>query len=395
MKLSSILKPLAALFFWTSITWGSYSFLNPGYPLYLEILATVIIWVGCFAIRNSDNGKAHIILHGFVLIGICFVQYGYILFSIPLFAIHVLHVVLSFFARLKKLDYMEMLTGTEITFWAFLYIAFFIVGNVDMLVAYLIFASLIMLRFVQNIAIRNEKHLEIISEYSVINRGEMQNNSNRMTLVTGGIMFVCCIAFGLLGRLPVFSTFLTMLRKNIWKIINIIKGFNKSNIRIPETTTEAITVEFDTGEPEQYVDETPFSTVWTVIGVIGFVLTVCWILFCIIERIVKRKKVYMPDFDEEVKVTKTEKIAIRKKKEKPEDYSYRKAIRRMYRNKIKKGRGKRNDDLISKTPIEHRLKKIEEGYEVSEGFVDMYERARYSNERVTREDVKRVQNERK
>ena len=72
--------------------------------------------------------------------------------------------------------------------------------------------------------------------------------------------------------------------------------------------------------------------------------------------------------------------------------SYRKAIRRIYKVRIKKGRGRRNDDLVSKTPHEQRNKKISEGYEVSRDFVEMYEKARYGRDNVTKDDVRNMHN---
>lgn len=101
----------------------------------------------------------------------------------------------------------------------------------------------------------------------------------------------------------------------------------------------------------------------------------------------------MPDLGTEVKIAKQEEKE--EKIEKPvkvQDYSHRKAIRRIYKNKIKKGRGKRNDDLMSKTPEEQRNKKLQEGYDVSGEFVAMYERARYSRDIITKQDVKDMQN---
>jgi hypothetical protein len=99
----------------------------------------------------------------------------------------------------------------------------------------------------------------------------------------------------------------------------------------------------------------------------------------------------MPDLGKEEDIVKRKKEA-KERKLRAIDMGNRKSIRRMYRNSVLKGRGKRNDDLVSKTPYEHRAKRQSEGVEISKDFVNMYEKARYGNETITKADVKNMHN---
>ena len=71
-------------------------------------------------------------------------------------------------------------------------------------------------------------------------------------------------------------------------------------------------------------------------------------------------------------------------------YNNRTAIRKIYKKRIKGKRFGRRDDLNNCTPMEQMNKSNMDGNEISNEFVEMYEKARYSNDEITKNDVKNM-----
>lgn len=130
-----------------------------------------------------------------------------------------------------------------------------------------------------------------------------------------------------------------------------------------------------------------------VICILGFTSGCAVAVYLIVNKIKNRQK-----NTRTMTVEKVVKIADRnteeiKKTVKPEDYSYRMAIRKIYRKAIRgKDRAKRRD-LDCRTPFEQKEKRCQEGVGITDKFVEMYERARYSNTSLSKEDVLRMKAE--
>ena len=197
-------------------------------------------------------------------------------------------------------------------------------------------------------------------------------------------MFCVC----LIGKIPFFRIISNKIFKIFNRTFDIVKSFKTGQVTYPEDDGDIPGGTIEVNEEPV----TPVHPAWRIIGIVGFTLIMLYLIFLIVDRIRTsiKNRVYMPDLDVKTEVKQIKEEKKLKKRERTD--SYRKAIRRIYKVRIKKGRGRRNDDLVSKTPHEQRSKKISEGYEVSRDFVEMYEKARYGRDNVTKDDVRNMHN---
>lgn len=390
MKLSGIMKPLSTLLFYLPFTWMLYCLFTQGKEMYIVLGVAFIVFMLMYFLRKHDTKAIRIILCILLLLTLSFVEIGFFLLPVPVYILWMIFGIASLVDIAKETHFMEKSNEFYSVLFVILYAAVYAYEKANMYIAFGFFALYVIAKHIQNVSLRNEQQLDIISNYSVIDRTQMQSNSNKASIKTGLIMLVICIAIGLAGKLSVFDGFNHGVRNAVKTVVSYVANFDKEK---QETTTEKGDEELP--QVEMGIDESPVHPFWKVLGIVGTIAVTIYLIFLIVDKIItiRKNRVYMPDLGTEVKIVKKEeKEEKTRKSTKPEDFSYRKAIRRMYRNKIKKGRGKRNDDLMSKTPEEQRNKKISEGYEVSTDFVEMYERARYSDETITKNDVKDMQN---
>lgn len=389
MKLSTVMKPLSVLLFYLPFTWMLYSLFTQGKDLYIVLGIAFIMFMLMYFLRKHDTKAIRIFLCILLLLTLSFVEVGFFLLPVPVYILWMIFGIASLVDIAKETHFMEKSNEFYSVLFVILYTVVYSYEKANMYIAFGFFALYVIAKHIQNVSLRNEQQLDIISNYSVIDRTQMQSNSNKASIKTGLIMLLVCISIGLIGKISVFDGFNHGVRNAVKTVVNYVAHFDKKEeAEQPEGDMDMIEVEMG-------VDETPVHSFWKVLGIVGTIATIIYLIFLIVDKIItiRKNRVYMPDLGTEVRIIKEEEKEEKiKKAGKPEDFSYRKAMRRMYRNKIKKGRGKRNDDLMSKTPEEQRNKKISEGYEVSTDFVEMYERARYSDEAITKKDVKDMQN---
>lgn len=389
MKLSTVMKPLSVLLFYLPFTWMLYSLFTQGKDLYIVLGIAFIMFMLMYFLRKHETKAVRIFLCILLILALSFVEVGFFLLPIPVYIFWMIFGIVSLVDIAKETYFMEKTNEFYSVLYIILYAVVYSFEKVNMYIAFCFFAVYVIAKHIQNVSLRNEQQLDIISNYSVIDRTQMQSGSNKSSIKTGLIMIVLCTLIGFVGKLSVFDGFNHGVRNIIKSVVNYVAHFDeKGEVEEPEG-------DMDMPEVEMGVDETPVHPFWKVLGIVGTIATIIYLIFLIVDKIItiRKNRVYMPDLGTEVRIIKEEEKEEKiKKAGKPEDFSYRKAMRRLYRNKIKKGRGKRNDDLMSKTPEEQRSKKISEGYEVSQDFVSMYERARYSDEIITKKDVKDMQN---
>lgn len=388
MKLSNITKPVTGLLFWSMLTYILYSFTDSSWNLGISMGVAMLIFMLCYMIRIMQNKTAKFFLHFVVITLFGLAEFGMILYRAPLFIMWIIFIILSIAASFSDKDFISDMNGGYIFISVVVYLIAFIHGTTDMLILYFMEATFIILHYMQQTAIRQEKNIKTMSSYSVMNEKELYSESSKVTFVSHMILYILCILIGLIGRIPFFS----MICNKIFKIFNrtfdIVKSFKTGEATYPSD---------DVGIPEENIEVneepvTPVHPAWRIIGIVGFTLIMLYLIFLIVDRIRTsiKNRVYMPDLDVKTEVKQIKEKKKLKKRERTD--SYRKAIRRIYKVRIKKGRGRRNDDLVSKTPHEQRNKKISEGYEVSRDFVEMYEKARYGRDNVTKDDVRNMHN---
>lgn len=388
MKLSNITKPVTGLLFWSMLTYILYSFADSSWNLGITMGVAMLIFMLCYMIRMMQNKTAKFFLHFIVATAFGLAEFGMILYRAPLFIMWIIFIILSIAASFSDKDFISNMNGGYIFISVVVYLIAFIHGTTDMLILYFMEATFIMLHYMQQTAIRQEENIKIMSSYSVMNEKELYSESSKVTFVTHIILYVICLLIGLIGKIPFFRIISNKIFKIFNRAFDIVKSFKTGEVTYPADDGD---ISGDTIE----VNEEPITPVhpaWRIIGIVGFTLIMIYLIFLIVDRIrtARKNRVYMPDLDVKTEVKQIKEKKKLKKRERTD--SYRKAIRRIYKVRIKKGRGKRNDDLISKTPHEQRSKKVSEGYEVSKDFVEMYEKARYGQDKVTKDDVKNMHN---
>lgn len=388
MKLSNITKPVTGLLFWSMLTYILYSFADSSWNLGITMGVAMLIFMLCYMIRMMQNKTAKFFLHFIVATAFGLAEFGMILYRAPLFIMWIIFIILSIAASFSDKDFISDMNGGYIFISVVAFIIAFAHGTTDMLALYFMEATFIMLHYMQQTAIRQEENIKIMSSYSVMNEKELYSESSKVTFVTHIILYVICLLIGLIGKIPFFRIISNKIFKIFNRAFDIVKSFKTGEVTYPADDGD---ISGDTIE----VNEEPITPVhpaWRIIGIVGFTLIMIYLILLIVDRIrtARKNRVYMPDLDVKTEVKQIKEKKKLKKRERTD--SYRKAIRRIYKVRIKKGRGKRNDDLISKTPHEQRSKKVSEGYEVSKDFVEMYEKARYGQDKVTKDDVKNMHN---
>lgn len=388
MKLSNITKPVTGLLFWSMLTYILYSFADSSWNLGITMGVAMLIFMLCYMIRMMQNKTAKFFLHFIVATAFGLAEFGMILYRAPLFIMWIIFIILSIAASFSDKDFISNMNGAYIFISVVAFIIAFAHGTTDMLALYFMEATFIMLHYMQQTAIRQEENIKIMSSYSVMNEKELYSESSKVTFVSHVILYVICLLIGLIGKIPFFRIISNKIFKIFNRAFDIVKSFKTGEVTYPADDGD---ISGDTIE----VNEEPITPVhpaWRIIGIVGFTLIMIYLIFLIVDRIrtARKNRVYMPDLDVKTEVKQIKEKKKLKKRERTD--SYRKAIRRIYKVRIKKGRGKRNDDLISKTPHEQRSKKVSEGYEVSKDFVEMYEKARYGQDKVTKDDVKNMHN---
>lgn len=388
MKLSNITKPVTGLLFWSMLTYILYTFDDSSWNLGISMGAAMVVFMLCYLIRMMQNKTAKFFLHFVVATFFGLAEFGMILYRAPLFIMWIIFIILSIAASFSDKDFISNMNGAYIFISVVTFIIAFAHGTTNMTALYFIEATFIMIHYMQQTAIRQEENIKIMSSYSVMDEKELYSESSKVTFVSHMILYVLCLLIGLIGKIPFFRIISNKVFKIFNRTFDIVKSFKTGQVTYPEDDGDIPGGTIEVNEEPI----TPVHPAWRIIGIVGFTLIMIYLIFLIVDRIrsARKNRVYMPDLGvtTEVKQIKEEKKL--KKRERTD--SYRKAIRRIYKVRIKKGRGKRNDDLISKTPHEQRSKKVSEGYEVSKDFVEMYEMARYGQDNVTKDDVRNMHN---
>lgn len=394
MKMSTIVRVMAQIVFWfTGIMFYSWIFTldDPVWALALMTVITVVLAGFCRMIKNKPlTFLAHILL---AIVPVMFVMLEVLSNASMFFGIGI--IVLSLIARLSGAKFMDR--GHN--FGRVVLIVLYLIGSVmGYKYMWLNFAGVFVytfLVFMQNNFEKNEEFVENECYSSTVDIDKTKGVSNLLTLVISLVMAVVCLLFSLLGKIPVLADLSSLMRLKLNNVFSFLKrvSFN-NNVRENITEEPSMFVEENAGEVSD-TSERPFLD--KVFGIIAIIIIVGLFVYAIYSGIKRLYGYYMRrhkmESVEEVEVSLKKDSPVKKKKINPREldksYSNRKALRRIYKKRIKGKSGKR-EDLVNKTPYEQRKKSLDEGNNISTEFVDMYERARYSTEEVTREDVRKM-----
>lgn len=262
----------------------------------------------------------------------------------------------------------------------------------------IVFAMLCMFTFIymlQRNLERNEEYVNNVMESSVVDTNKMLRISDTIAVIATAVVMIVCVLASFMGKMGPFGTFSEFIKNKTVFICTSLKNIATTKGSVgaePEYPTEIIEEATTASGPNIF--DTDDTTSGTIRFFILLVIIVIVIDFYIYRWVKKKKENYVPpEHEEEINIhVKKEKKPKKVNPRKTDPfYGNRKTIRRIYKRRVKGGTDAKRQDLETRTPHEQKNKVSQDGVEVSGEFVDMYERARYSDQKVTKEDIKKMQ----
>ncbi len=394
MKTSTVIRYLAQTLFWFNcILFVSWMFTSNDAEWILLLMAAAVVLVG-FVFRIPKLKVISVLLHiTAFIIPVIFRAWANI--SIPSMIVGIIMIIFSIIGKCGEMKIMSRASG----FGKFVLVAIYCVGSVmNYKYMILLFAGIFtfyFLEFLQNNFEKNENYIDDLCDTSIVDIKKTKCMANLVTVLTALFMAVGCGLIALLGKIPSAAVFSGWLRNKFSNMMSFLR-----RITLNSSKNEAVIEPPDPsigGENEYWQDDSDRSLeryIFTAIAIIVVVSVLGFGLYLLIKKIYKYylRLQHTGYMDEEVSIKKE--VSEKKRKIRPKDldksYNNRKALRRIYKKRIRGTKSGRRDDFINRTPYEQREKTIADGNNVSTDFVDMYERARYSNETVTKEDVRKM-----
>ena len=394
MKMSKILRLISQLVFWCA---GIYLFAFLTKVKHCDgwlLLMTLLTVTGANFARMIKNKFLTFVAHLFV---VCICGFFIVINLIPtvtlFFAIGLL--VISLIAAWAETDFMDRPHG----FGQFVLLATYIVGaimNYDKLWLHLIlFISYVFLVFAELNVRNSEEYIHGVSYTSVMDIKKMHNISNTITMGISFVIILLSTAFAMLGRISPVAAFGNMIFSKLRYLLSFLKKFNIDFGGLNEVDDNIVDVDDsglmggENGVPQEKL---PVTTTDRVVVILLVIVTV---ICALVGIYLMMRSLYKKYFMSQREGVDEKRIAIAKtKKKKKEDprktdasYSNRKAVRKIYKKRVK-GKSRRREDFYNYTPTEQVNKSLAEGNDVSEEMIEIYEKARYSKEEITKDDVR-------
>ncbi len=397
MRISTITKVLAQYLFWAvAICFFAWFFKQEDKAIML-CLAMLMTFALCYVARTPYMLYISTVLH-ILSGGIPAIFYIVGKIGMPALIFIILYIVLSLIARIRKAEFMDRAHTFQQVVIVILYLVGCIVEYDHMLVMYGGLFGFTFLFFLQNILERNEAYIDNVSAGSDSNNRKMINSSDVMSIIAVLGMMIICLLFSLLGKVGPFAFISGKIGSKTRNALDFIK---RVAMMRPSATSEQVTIpdggglEMETPAPVDMPD-TGFDKFLGFVGAMTAILVVLFVIvFGAIDlyRQIKKKK-NRPEFEQEISISARKEKKPKKVNPRKTDpsYSNRKSARKIYKKKIRgKNQGQRQD-LDTRTPVEQAVKVSDQGIILEEEFVDIYEKARYSKEKVSKEDIKKMQN---
>lgn len=394
MKMSIIVRNVSQVLFWFNcILFFSWVVTQNDSPLMI-LLMTLFLVVAGFFCRKLHNKLFIFLTHACMIAipGIFWAGNKLSRMSM-LFAVGI--IICSLISRYAESEFMDRAH----TFGKFALTVLYLTGTIMNykynVVLFCCLFAYFFLEFIQNNFEKNEEYADSLNYNSIEELNKTQLMANLMTFIITLIMAAVCGVITLIGIIPPVAGLSNRIATKIKELFDFLKRVDlKPSDKEP--VVEDILVPGQTDNISDMDNVLPHTTTDDVVFIIGIVLVTASLIFIIYFAIRKLYKYYLKLqqlglLDEEVSLKKDKP---KKKKINPAEldgsYSNRMALRRIYKKRVKGRKNGRREDFINRTPYEQREKIMGEGNNVSTEFVDMYERARYSKEVVTKEDVRRM-----
>ena len=395
MKMSNLLRVISQVVFWCA---GIYLFAAITKVEHCEgwlFLMTTLTVAGTNFSRMIKNKFLTFVCH-LLVVGVCgfFIVTNLIPTITIFFAIG--HVVISVIAAWAEVDFMDRPHG----FGQFVLLATYIVGAImsydKLWLHFILFVMYVFLVFAERNVRNSEEYIHGVSYTSVMDIKKMHNVSNTITMGISLVIIILSTAFAMLGKITPVANLGNFIFIKLRYLLSFLKKFNINLGGLNEidhdssnNDDDSFLMEGETGVPQEELPVT--NTDRVVVAILVIVTVICALIGIYLMMRSLYKKYLMSQregVDEKrIALAKTKK----KKKENPKksdsSYSNRKAVRKIYKKRVR-GKSRRREDFYNYTPTEQVNKSLAEGNDVSEEMVEIYEKARYSKEEITKDDVR-------
>lgn len=398
MKISTIVRFLSQLAFWYGgimfYTW----FITLNEDCWMLLAVCICALIATNLARKFKNKAFIFLVHALSagLLGVFIVtdlisRYTGIFLAVI--------VILSMIARYAESSFMDK----GHSFGMFLLVAMYLVGSVmNYKYMWLQFALIVVYAvtmFLERNVSKNEEYIDGLSYTSVVDEDKMQAITNLMSLSFTLIITFVTVAFSLMAKIPPLAALSHLIKTKAQGGLSFLQRVNIKNPVSDENITEegnvledGTLVDVPEGTPQGIIPETLFDRVVSWLLIVLFIVCLIVAIYNIIRYVYNHYlKLYRMGLIDEEQVSLKKKKHVRKADSSKTDISYsnRKALRKIYKKRIK-GKSGRREDFYCRTPYEQRSKSLAEGNAVSEEFVKLYEKARYSSQVITKDDVKRM-----
>lgn len=363
----------------------------------LKTMASMLITaVLCYIARNTFKKSLSIAVQIIVMafgVAVADAAFGLPLWAVIMVGVYGVVSFVSFFVK-SECNFMERISFPYIVV-AFLAISFSYYSAPGYSALLTIMGIILVCFYFFLLAIeRKSRQIEIDKVNSV---GVGSKIYKRVLIFTVTIIIMLGIpatAVSLVGKVDALDKSSYRVGKGLFKFFDILSKTGGEGY--DDEQEEMVFMEQDS--PYVFSDEyIPLDTegiIAMVICIVGVVTGSTMGVIMLIRSYKNREKripVNQPTKELVISTVKSEPVVYKKE----EDYSFRASIRKIYKKSIRGKNKFKRVDLECRTPDEHKDIRCGEGYNVTDKFVEMYERARYSNAVLNREDVLRMKKESK
>lgn len=397
MKISTIVRFLSQLTFWYGgimfYTW----FLTLNEDCWMLLAVCICALIATNLARKFKNKAFIFLVHALSagLLGV-FIVTDLISRYTGIFLAAI--VILSMIARYAESSFMDK----GHSFGMFLLVAMYLVGSVmNYKYMWLQFALIVVysvLMFLERNVSKNEEYIDGLSYTSVIDEDKMQVITNLMSISFSLVIGLVTVVLSFIGKIPPLAALSNLIKTKLQGSFAFLQRVNINNpvkddeiIEDSPLPEEGEIIDVPEGTPEE-IQQTLFEKIVFYLLIALFIACLIYAIYSVIRYVYNHYlKLYRMGLIDEEQVSLKKKKHVRKEDPSKTDISYsnRKALRKIYKKRIK-GKSGRREDFYCRTPYEQRSKSLAEGNAISEEFVELYEKARYSSQMITKDDVKRM-----
>ncbi len=396
MKRLDIVKIITQLLFWLSFMWIFEDYCDTQIGLVPCIIIMAALVCACWGLRRVNRFFVCITAH--ILLAAAAVAAAVIgIIEMPVSVLIVLYCVFSFIFRAANLKGMDQAGILQAMLFVFVYFLASFIGLGNLTALFGLFFTYLMLMIIQNTMEKNHAYLSSIKEKSVLDTDRMYNASAVITVMITAVIALFAFFLSMLGRAGIFTTIWRWLRNALRSVLSRLSFLKRElyiapSMALPEEsygTGETISEQPVQQGGSDIADNVIKTAAVILIVILGF-LAVVGICIMVYRSFNARKN--NQDGDEEIVLAFTR---AGKKKEPgivPEKAAGpRKSIRKLYKKRVRRKRDEDNRVLVPRTPMEQKQVRNEQGEAINQEFVDIYEKARYSKENISKDDVRRMQ----